>query len=172
LPCQDEHRCCFRQGPLNVPAPLNADTDFHETSPRRKLPNSSRLARSLTLPRHRGYAWSSHRSAGNDSSRLDSFAFLLILLSAAASEPHDSTVLITLIKSSYEIQIVCFDPVPVAGCLGAGDTRSSVCTQLDSRLANQGMLSSQHGWHERRQGLLHHADARMQQPVAAKTSVK
>ncbi len=24
LPCQDEHRCCFRQGPLNVPAPGSA----------------------------------------------------------------------------------------------------------------------------------------------------
>ncbi|MFY9662315.1 MAG: hypothetical protein WAJ97_16960 [Terriglobales bacterium] len=28
LPCQDEHRCCFRQGPLNVPAPLNAGHRF------------------------------------------------------------------------------------------------------------------------------------------------
>ncbi len=24
LPCQDEHRCCFRQGPLSVPAPVSA----------------------------------------------------------------------------------------------------------------------------------------------------
>jgi hypothetical protein len=24
LPCQDEHRCCFRQGPQNVPAPASA----------------------------------------------------------------------------------------------------------------------------------------------------
>jgi hypothetical protein len=24
LPCQDQHRCCFRQGPLNVPAPVSA----------------------------------------------------------------------------------------------------------------------------------------------------
>jgi hypothetical protein len=24
LPCQDEHRCCFRQGPQSVPAPLTA----------------------------------------------------------------------------------------------------------------------------------------------------
>lgn len=24
LPCQDEHRCCFRQGPLSVPAPVTA----------------------------------------------------------------------------------------------------------------------------------------------------
>jgi len=23
-PCQDEHRCCFRQGPLSVPAPVSA----------------------------------------------------------------------------------------------------------------------------------------------------
>lgn len=24
MPCQDEHRCCFRQGPQNVPAPVSA----------------------------------------------------------------------------------------------------------------------------------------------------
>ncbi len=24
LPCQNEHRCCFQQGPQNVPAPVNA----------------------------------------------------------------------------------------------------------------------------------------------------
>jgi hypothetical protein len=24
LPCQDEHRCCFRQGPQSVPAPVRA----------------------------------------------------------------------------------------------------------------------------------------------------
>ena len=24
LPCQDEHRCCFRQGPQSVPAPASA----------------------------------------------------------------------------------------------------------------------------------------------------
>jgi len=24
LPCQDEHRCCFRQAPLSVPAPVSA----------------------------------------------------------------------------------------------------------------------------------------------------
>jgi hypothetical protein len=24
LPCQDEHRCCFLQGPQNVPAPVSA----------------------------------------------------------------------------------------------------------------------------------------------------
>ncbi|MFY9646773.1 MAG: hypothetical protein WAK29_16450 [Terriglobales bacterium] len=24
LPCQDEHRCCFRQGPLSVPVPVRA----------------------------------------------------------------------------------------------------------------------------------------------------
>jgi len=24
LPCQDEHRCCFRQGPQSVPAPVSA----------------------------------------------------------------------------------------------------------------------------------------------------
>lgn len=24
LPCQDPHRCCFRQGPLSVPAPVSA----------------------------------------------------------------------------------------------------------------------------------------------------
>jgi hypothetical protein len=25
LPCQDKHRCCFRPGPLNVPAPVSDD---------------------------------------------------------------------------------------------------------------------------------------------------
>jgi hypothetical protein len=24
VPCQNEHRCCFQQGPQNVPAPVNA----------------------------------------------------------------------------------------------------------------------------------------------------
>jgi hypothetical protein len=24
LPCQDEHRCCFQSGPVNVPAPVSA----------------------------------------------------------------------------------------------------------------------------------------------------
>ena len=24
LPCEDEHRCCFRQGPQNIPAPVSA----------------------------------------------------------------------------------------------------------------------------------------------------
>lgn len=28
LPCQDEHRCCFRQGPLSVPAPVRPETRF------------------------------------------------------------------------------------------------------------------------------------------------
>ena len=28
LPCQDEHHCCFRQGPLSVPAPVGAEHRF------------------------------------------------------------------------------------------------------------------------------------------------
>ncbi|MGA2203847.1 MAG: hypothetical protein ABSG40_17995 [Terriglobales bacterium] len=28
LPCQDEHRCCFRQGPQSVPAPVSAGNRF------------------------------------------------------------------------------------------------------------------------------------------------
>jgi|SRR5579859_3441690 len=34
LPCQDEHQCCFRQGPQNVPAPVSAGRSFsREMSP-------------------------------------------------------------------------------------------------------------------------------------------
>ena len=34
LPCQDEHRCCFRQGPQSVPAPVSAGHRLsQETAP-------------------------------------------------------------------------------------------------------------------------------------------
>jgi hypothetical protein len=34
LPCQDEHECCFRQGPQNIPAPVSAGRSFsREMSP-------------------------------------------------------------------------------------------------------------------------------------------
>jgi hypothetical protein len=31
-PCGDEHRCCFRQGPLNVPAPVGARTKLSQNA--------------------------------------------------------------------------------------------------------------------------------------------
>jgi hypothetical protein len=30
LPCQDSHRCCFEQGPQNVPAPVNGGQKFSQ----------------------------------------------------------------------------------------------------------------------------------------------
>ncbi len=49
LPCQDEHRCCFRQGPQSVPAPASAGFS-REIAPARTAELSPAQAESQVSP--------------------------------------------------------------------------------------------------------------------------
>jgi len=70
-----------------------------------------------------------------------------------------------------KFRLFCFDPVPVAGAWRR-DTRAPSAPQLGLRLANQGMLSSQQAGMKDGKVAAITPMPRMQQPVAAKTSVK